>query len=121
MDLLFNMVKTNGYGRVGGFNPFSGILGEEHRSVLASSASEGDHQVVEMPFQVVVNALAYDGFDMFKEKVGLGFLIQVFHHFPVATGFVLELRLPSRVRQGTAVEDETASITAIIIGVTFLE
>ena len=75
----------------------------------------------EMPFQVIVDTLSHNAFHMVEEQVGWWLLLQVFHHFPVAAGLGLELRLSSRVGEGTTVKDEPSAVTAEVIGIALLE
>ena len=121
MDTLFDMVQFDIDGGIGGFQPISDGLGEKHGTVLPASATERDHQMVEMAFQIVVDALGDNGFHVIKKHVGLGLGFKVFDHLPVATGFGLELRFTSGIGQCATVEHETAAVAAVIVWVTLLE
>lgn len=119
MDFLFDMVEFDDDVGVGCLNPVGYTLGEEHRAMLSASTSKGDHQVVEMTFQVIVDALAHEAFHVFQKQVGLRLLVQVFDDLPVATCFGLELWLTARVGQSSAIEHETSAVAAEVVGITF--
>ena len=65
--------------------------------MLTAGAAKRDHQVVEMPLQIIVDALSDDAFHMVQKHMGLRLLDQILSHFPVASGLGLELRLSSRI------------------------
>ena len=121
MDVLFDVVEIDVDVGVGRFDPVGDALGEEHGSMLSTGAAEGDHQVVEMPFQVVVDALSYDGFHMVEKHMGLWFFLEVFDYFAVASRLGFELWLTSWVGQRAAVEHEAAAVAAEVVGIAFPE
>ena len=121
MDVLFDMVECDVDGGVVGSDPIGDALREKDGAVLASSAAEREHQMGEMAFQVVVDALADQPLHMLKKQVGLGLFFQVFNHFPVTAGLGLELRLSSWVGEGTAVEHKAASVATEVVGIALLE
>ena len=121
LDFAFDVVQYQMDVRVGRLQPFVYRLGEEDGAVLSACAAEGDHQVAEMTFFVVFHALAYDAFHVVEEDVDGRLGHQVINDFPVASGLGLELRLATWVGEGTAVEDEAASVAAEVVGIAFLE
>lgn len=64
MNLLFDMVKFDDNIGVAGPDPVSNALCKEHRAMLASGTAERDHEVTEMTFQIVVDALPDDALHM---------------------------------------------------------
>ena len=121
MDMLFYMVQFHVDSGVGGPYPVGDGLGKKHGAVLPASASKRDHQMVEMPFQIIINTLTHNAFNMVEELVYLGFGGEVLHHFPVAPRLGFELRFTTRVGQGATVEHKTSAIAAEIVGVAFAE
>ena len=115
------MVQPHVYSRVGRLDPIGDALREKHGTMLSASTSKGDHQVAEMPLQVIVDALSDNAFHMLQKDMCLGLFRQVFHHFPVATRLGLELRFTSRIGQGTAVEHKATAIATKIVRIALLE
>ena len=106
---------------IGRLEPFVDGLGEEDGAVLSARAAKGDHQVAEMPFFVVFNALAHNAFHVVEEDMDGRLGHEVVDDFPVAAGLGLELGFATRIGQGTTVEDEAAAVAAEVGWVTFLE
>ena len=121
LDFAFDVVHYNMDVRIGRLEPFVDGLGEEDGAVLSARAAERDHQVAEMPFAVVVDALTDDGFHVVEEDVDGRFGHQVVDDFPVATGLGLELGFAARIGQGAAVEDEATAVAAEVVGIAFFE
>lgn len=103
------------------FQPIVNRLREEDGTMLSARAAKGHHQIREMPFLVVLNTLTDNAFHMVKEVMDGWFCHEVVDDFPVAAGLSLELRLSTRVGQGTAVEDVAAAVSAEVVGVAFFE
>ena len=101
--------------------PFVDGLGKEDGAVLSARAAKRHHQVAEMPFAVVVDALSDDAFHMVEEDMDGWLGHEVVDDFPVATGLGLELGLATRIGQGAAVEDEAAAVAAEVVGIAFSE
>ncbi len=97
MDVLFDMVGFHVHMGIRLLDPIGEVLGKIHRSMLPSGVSERDHEVAEVAFEIVVDALSDKAFDMVEEHLGLGFRIKILDHFPIATRLGLELRFSSRV------------------------
>ena len=121
MDVLFDVVDFDVDGGVGLSNPVGDALSEVHRTVLSTGAAKRDHQVAEMPFQIVVDALRDKGFHMVEKLVRLWLGFEVLRHLPVAACLGLELGLSSRIGKCSTVEHEAASIAAVIVGVTLFK
>lgn len=64
MNFLFDMVEFDDNIGVDGLDPVSNALCKEHRAMLSSGAAERDHEVAEMTFQIVVDALPDDALYM---------------------------------------------------------
>ena len=74
-----------------------------------------------MTFAIVFYTLCHDAFYVVEEDVGLRLGIQIIGDFPVAASLGLEFGFASRVGKGAAVEYESASVAAEVVGITFLE
>ena len=103
------------------FQPFIYGLGEEDGTVLPARAAKRNHQIAEMAFDVIVNALAHNAFHMVEEDMDERLGHEVVDDFPVAASLGLELGFAAWVGQGAAVEHEAASVATEVVGVAFFE
>ena len=97
LDFAFDVVQHHVDVRIGRLEPFVNCLGTEDGAVLSARAAEGDHQVTEMAFAVVVDTLSDDGFHVVEENVDGWLGHQVVDDFPVAAGLGFELGFAARV------------------------
>lgn len=121
MDVLFDVIDFDKDGRIGLADPVGDALGEVYGTVLPASAAKRDHQMAEMPLQIVVNALSDNGFYVIEKHLGLRLGFEIFDHFPITTCFGFELWLAPWIGQCPAIEYETAAVAAEIVGVTLFK
>ena len=101
--------------------PFVEGLGKKDGTMLPARAAEGHHQIAEMPLFVVFNTLTDNPFHVVEENVYGRLCRQIVDDFPITAGLGLELRFAAWVGQGTTVENETAAVTAEVVGIAFSE
>src|SRR5580765_5614490 len=92
------------------------LLGEIDGAVLAARATERNHQMLESPPLVFLNARIDQRQNAREKLVHALLLIQVFNDGRVASGERFKLFEAARVGQAAAVEDKAAAVAGLVFG-----
>src|SRR3982075_296841 len=84
--------------------------------MLAAGAAERHHQTLEAPPLVVFHAGVHQRHHAGEELVNVLLLIKVIDHRGILAGESLEALFAPGIGQTPAIEDESAAISAVILG-----
>ena len=102
-----------------GMNMFRHVLGGVDRTVLASRATEANHQVGESPVHIAFDGSVHNFVSMLQEAGNLSVFFEEADHRFVQSGKMVVTFVLAGVVDGAAVEDKPAAIAARIVGNTF--
>src|SRR5437867_1196174 len=100
---------------------FCQLLRQIYGAVLASSASERHHQIFETATLIAGHASIDQCNDAPKKLMNALLLHQVIDDGGVFAGEALETFLTPRVREAACVKNESASVTRLVFGRSFME
>src|SRR5438105_12661362 len=95
---------------------FRHLLRKIHGAMLAAGAAERHHHVLESAATVTAHAAIHQRHHVFEKLLHALLLLKIVDHGRVFPSEILEALLASRVRQASAIENESAAVSGFILG-----
>src|SRR5438046_1719194 len=101
---------------VPGAQAFRQLLGEKDRAMLAASAAERNHQILEAALLKIADTGVHQRQDAGEELMHALLLIEIVDHRSVFAGEGLETLFAAGIGEAAAVKNEAAAVAALVLG-----